>query len=96
MLRNIGAVVVGLIAGNVWNMALIMLNSKVLFPMAEGADPWDPEQLKAYVASLPAHAFLVVLAAGSSATRSKRGSGSPRQTRWRGRAGWRHCTRRTT
>ena len=34
MLRNIGAVIVGLIAGSVWNMALIMLNAKVLFPMA--------------------------------------------------------------
>ncbi len=63
MLRNIGAVIVGLIAGSVWNMALIMLNAKVLFPMAEGADMQDPEQMKAYVASLPAQAFLMVLAA---------------------------------
>ena len=63
MLRNIGAVVVGLIAGNVWNMALIVLNSKVLFPMAEGTDMQDPEQMKAYIASLPAPAFAMVLAA---------------------------------
>ena len=63
MLRNFGAVVIGLIAGNAWNMALIMLNSMVLFPMAEGATMEDPEQMKAYVASLPPQAFLVVLAA---------------------------------
>ncbi|MHC4956035.1 MAG: hypothetical protein ACYTGZ_19490 [Planctomycetota bacterium] len=63
MLRNIGAVIVGLIVGNVWNMALILLNAKVLYPMAEGADMQDEEQMKAYVASLPALAFVVVLAA---------------------------------
>jgi hypothetical protein len=63
MLRNIGAVIVGLIAGNVWNMALIMLNATVLFPMAEGTDMQNPEQMKAYVATLPAHAFVTVLAA---------------------------------
>ena len=63
MLRNIGAVVVGLIAGSIWNTALILLNSQVLFPVPEGTDIQDPEQMKAYVATLPAHAFLVVLAA---------------------------------
>ena len=63
MLRNIGAVIVGLIAGNVWNMALIMLNATVLFPMADGTDMQDPEQMKAYVATLPAHAFVTVLTA---------------------------------
>ncbi len=63
MLRNIGAVAVGLVAGNVWNMALILLNSMVLFPMAEGTSMQDPEQMKAYIATLPAQAFVVVLAA---------------------------------
>lgn len=63
MLRNIGAVIVGLVVGNVWNMALIMLNGKVLFPMAEGTDMQDPEQMKAYIATLPAQAFAMVLAA---------------------------------
>ena len=63
MLRNIGAVVLGLIAGNVWNICLILLNGKVLFPMEEGLDMQDPEQMKAYVATLPVQAFLVVLAA---------------------------------
>lgn len=61
VLRNIGAVVVGLIAGSVWNMALVMLNSTVLFPMAAGADMEDPEQMKAYIATLPVLAFVVVL-----------------------------------
>lgn len=63
MLRNIGATIVGLIAGNVWNMALILLNSFVFFPMPEGIDMEDPEQMKAYVATLPAQAFLAVLVA---------------------------------
>ncbi|MEM7307641.1 MAG: hypothetical protein AAF682_13265 [Planctomycetota bacterium] len=63
MLRNVGAVIVGLIAGNIWNIALILLNSKVFFPMPEGMDMQDPEQMKAYVATLPPQAFLTVLAA---------------------------------
>jgi len=63
MLRNIGAVVAGLIAGMVWNISLIKLNTTVLFPMAKGASMANPEDMKAYVASLPAQAFLVVLAA---------------------------------
>ena len=63
MLRNIGAVVVGVVVGSCWNMGLIILNAKVLFPMDEGADMQDPDQMKAYVASLPALAFVTVLAA---------------------------------
>lgn len=63
MLRNTVAVIVGLIAGNVWNMALIILNSKVLFPMDEGVDMQDSEQMRTYIASLPVQAFLVVLVA---------------------------------
>ncbi len=63
MLRNIGAVIVGLIAGNLWNIALILLNTTMLFPMGEGQSMQDPEQMKAYVATLPPQAFLTVLAA---------------------------------
>jgi len=63
MLRNIGAVVVGLVVGSTVNMALILLNAKVLFPMPVGMDMYDPVQLNAYVATLPAAAFLVVIAA---------------------------------
>ena len=63
MLRDIGAFIVGFIAGNAWNMGLVMLNARVLFPMDEGVDMQDPEQMKAYVATLPALAFVTVLAA---------------------------------
>ena len=63
MLRNIGAVVLGLFAGIAVNMGFIMLNSYMLFPMPEGMDMNDPEQMNAYVATLPTAAFLVVLIA---------------------------------
>jgi hypothetical protein len=64
-------------------MALILLNAYVLFPMPEGTDFQDPEQVKAYVATLPMHAFLVVLAAhvGQAAfggwTAARMGKSSP-------------------
>jgi len=63
VLRNVGALVVGVVVGGAWNMALLMLNTKFLFPMEEGTDMQDPEQMKAYVATLPAMAFLTVLGA---------------------------------
>lgn len=63
MIRNILAVFAGLAAGMVTNMALIMLNAYVLFPMPEGMDMNDPEQMNVYIATLPATAFILVLAA---------------------------------
>jgi hypothetical protein len=63
MLRNIGAVIAGIIAGSVINMGFIMLNSYVLFPMPEGMDMNDPAQFKTYIATLPVLAFFVVLVA---------------------------------
>ncbi|MDG1050068.1 MAG: hypothetical protein P8R46_07665, partial [Planctomycetota bacterium] len=57
------ATIVGLAAGMAWNMALIQLNSTVLYPAPEGMDMNDPEQLQAYMDTLPAAAFLVVMAA---------------------------------
>jgi MFS family permease len=63
MLRNVGAVLLGLIAGSCVNMALILLNSYVLFPMPEGMDMNDADQMNAYIATLPAVAFLVVIVA---------------------------------
>ena len=63
LIRNILAVIVGLIIGMAVNMSLVMLNAKVLFPMPEGATMDDPEQLNAWVATLPTAAFFVVLAA---------------------------------
>ena len=63
MIRNILAVFAGLAAGMVTNMALVMLNAYVLFPMPPGMDMNDPDQMNAYIATLPATAFIVVLAA---------------------------------
>ena len=45
------------------NMAVIELKSSVLFPAPVGADLNDAAQLKAYVATLPSAAFLVVMVA---------------------------------
>ena len=63
MIRNILAVVAGLAVGMAVNMALIMLNAYVLFPMPAGMDMNDPEQLQSYIATLPMAAFFVVMAA---------------------------------
>ncbi len=60
---NTVAVVVGLAVGMAVNMGLVILNTAVLFPMPDGVDMNNPEQFNAYLASLPATAFLVVLAA---------------------------------
>ena len=61
MLRNILAFVLGMAAGMAANMAIITLNSSVLFPMPEGIDQRDPEQMNSYLATLPAVAFVVVM-----------------------------------
>ncbi|MCA8974062.1 MAG: hypothetical protein KDC98_05035 [Planctomycetes bacterium] len=63
MIRNIIAVVVGLIVGSIVNMTLVFLNVFVLYPMPEGTDMMDQEQMNAYIATLPQTAFLVTLAA---------------------------------
>ncbi len=57
------AVLVGLAVGMAVNMGLIQLNSTLLYPAPEGTDMGDPEQLQAYMDTLPAAAFLVVMAA---------------------------------
>lgn len=63
MIRNVLAVLAGLATGMVTNMALVMLNASVLFPMPAGTDMNDPVQMNAYIATLPATAFILVLAA---------------------------------
>ena len=63
MLWNALSIVVGLAVGMVVNMALITLNSKVLYPAPEDLDFKDTEKFQAYVDTLPAPAFLVVMAA---------------------------------
>ncbi len=63
MIRNFLAVVAGLSAGMVVNMAIVTLNSTLLFPMPEGTDFNDPVAFGAYVASLPVAALLVAMLA---------------------------------
>ena len=63
MIRNIVAVIAGLVVGMLVNMALVLLNVYVFFPMPPGTDMADPEQFNAYIATLPTVAFFVVLAA---------------------------------
>lgn len=58
MLRNVAGVLAGILLGSVANMALISLNA-VLFPMPAGTQTNDPEAFKAYIASLPAAAFVI-------------------------------------
>ena len=48
------AALVGLGVGMAVNMGLIQLNSTVLYPAPEGMDMNDPEQLQAYMDTLPA------------------------------------------
>lgn len=61
VLKNLGAVLLGLVAGLAVNMGLVILNTKVLFPLPPGADMQDPVAFKAYLATLPVTAFVVVL-----------------------------------
>ncbi|MEZ6194557.1 MAG: hypothetical protein R3F20_02350 [Planctomycetota bacterium] len=63
MLRHLGALLLGLLAGNLWNAALVLLNTRVLFPAPEGLDFSAGPEMRAYVASLPAVSFLVVIVA---------------------------------
>jgi hypothetical protein len=62
MLRDIGAVVAGLVVGSVANMALVFANMAV-FPGPPGLDFNDPAAMAAYVGGLPPQAFLGVMAA---------------------------------
>jgi hypothetical protein len=64
MIRGILAVVLGVIAGGVFNMALVTL-SHVAYPLPEDIDPNDFAAFRAHVEThgLPAGALLIVLAA---------------------------------
>jgi hypothetical protein len=63
MFRNVIAIIAGLAVGMTANMALITLNSKVFYPMPEGLRMDDAEGVSAWMATLPATAFLVVMLA---------------------------------
>ena len=66
IIRNIAAVVIGVVVGASINMGIGLLNVQI-FPLPEGmslmtiAD--DPEALEAWISSLPQTAFILVLVA---------------------------------
>ncbi len=62
MIRNMLAVVVGLVVGMVFNMAMVILDT-ALHPMPEGVTFEDAEGVAAYFAGLPLLAFLIILVA---------------------------------
>jgi hypothetical protein len=64
MLRKTVAIILGLVAGGIFNMALIQV-SHVMYPLPEGIDPNDFEQFRAHVEShgMPTGALIVVLLA---------------------------------
>lgn len=62
MLRNVGAVFAGLFIGAIVNMAILMV-SWTIYPMPPGMDMNDPDQMNAYLATLPTTAFLFAMAA---------------------------------
>ena len=62
MLRNIAAVIAGLVVGMIVNLALIQLNT-VFFPLPDGVDMTDTAQMKDAIQGMPAAAWILVLAA---------------------------------
>ena len=64
MRRKILAVVIGLVAGGIFNMALVQV-SNMLYPLPEGVDPNNFEQFRAHVEAngLATGALLIVLVA---------------------------------
>lgn len=66
MVRNVLAVLAGMVTGSMANMALITLNTSVLFPLPHGLSPDDPEAFSAYMTALPMTAFAMVLLAHSA------------------------------
>ncbi len=62
MLRNLGAVIAGIVVGGSLNMAIIMLNL-IFFPMPEGLSMQDREGFSAWAATLPDSAFILPMVA---------------------------------
>ena len=62
MLRNIAAVIAGLVVGMIVNFALIQLNT-VFFPLPDGVDMTNTAQMKEVIQAMPAAAWILVFAA---------------------------------
>ena len=67
ILRNIAAVVIGLVIGSIVNMYIIKLNG-VLVPLPEGTDPNDMDSLQANMGQFSLLNYLVVFLAHSFGT----------------------------
>ena len=66
-LRNIVAVIIGLVIGSIVNMYIIKLNG-VVVPLPEGLDPNDMDSLKANMSQFTLLNYLVVFLAHSLGT----------------------------
>ncbi|MFT6166227.1 MAG: putative membrane protein YqgA involved in biofilm formation [Vicingaceae bacterium] len=66
-LRNIVAVIIGLVIGSIVNMYIIKLNG-VVVPLPEGIDPNDMDSLKANMSQFTLFNYLVVFLAHSLGT----------------------------
>jgi len=62
VLRNIAAVVAGLVIGMIVNLALVQLNT-VFFPLPEGVTMADTAQMKDAIQDMPPAAWILVFAA---------------------------------
>lgn len=62
MIRCVLAVLGGMVAGSIFNMAVVML-SWAIYPPPAGADMSDSATMGAYVQSLPVPALLLILVA---------------------------------
>ena len=62
MLRNIAAVIAGLVVGMIVNLALIQLNT-VFFPLPDGVDMTDTAKREDAIQGMPAASWTLVFAA---------------------------------
>lgn len=67
MLRILGGLIVGLVAGSVVNMLIVIL-SMSMYPPPPGLDYSDTTAFQAYIASLPTAAFGLVFLAHAGGT----------------------------
>ena len=61
-MRNIGAVVAGLIVGMAFNMLVLQINT-LIFPLPPGVDMTDTEQMKVAIRQMSGAAWILVFVA---------------------------------
>lgn len=62
MIRNALSVLLGLFVGSALNMAIVLL-MMVIWPLPEGVDMSNPEQMAVHVATMPVIAWLMAMVA---------------------------------